>query len=72
MCDIFLIDIDSQFIVLVSHDVSIIEEILGNQSAREGNVSTFERGACQTFIADFASQFTNRKYWVTIFSDICC
>ena len=70
MRDVSLIDLDTQFIVHISHHVSIIEEILSDQAAREGNILTFENSASQTQVADFASQFANRQHWVTIFPDV--
>ena len=72
MCDIFLIDLDMQFIVLISHHESIIEEILGDHAAREGNISAFKRGACKTYFGDFISQLFNIKDRVTHFTDVVC
>ena len=72
MCDVSLVDLDTRFLVHISHHVSIIEEILSDQAAREGNILTFENSACQTQVSDFAAQFANRQHWVTFFTDVSC
>lgn len=72
MCDICLIYLDTQFIFLISHHESIIEEILCDHAAREGNISTFKRGACKTYFGDFIAQLFNIKDRVTHFTDVFC
>lgn len=72
MCDVSFVDLDTRFIVHISHHVSIIEEILSDQAAREGNILTFENSASQTQVTDFAAQFTNRQHWVAVLTDVGC